>query len=145
MGIIGNKKYVEIITPYIEKYGIWTIAEVDNLPDVQEILDKRLAPLPSSLEVFGFEVEDEDGAGAESATLSPDELHKIFKRAYLRNMVKGMSRATAQAVVIFLGRTEGFVSSRAGVDFGCGDIVRAYAELHPDEDELQEYKRPFLY
>ena len=142
--IIGNKKYVEIITPYIEKYGIWTIAEVDNLPDVQEILDKRLAPLPSSLEVFGFEVEGEEEE-SEPITITPDELHVIFKRAYLRKVVKEMSRSTAQSVVTFLGRTEGFVSSRAGVDFGCGDIVRAYSEIHPDEDALQEYKRPFLY
>lgn len=143
MGIIGNKKYVDIITPYLEKYGIRTLYEVDTLPEVQETLDKRLAPLPSSLEIFGFEVEDE--AESEPATLSPDELHKIFERAYLRKMVKEMSRATAQSVVTFLGRTEGFVTSRSGVGFGDSDIIRAYSEIHPDEDELKEYKQPFLY
>ena len=74
-----------------------------------------------------------------------DELHTIFGRAYLRKVVAELPRAAAQSVVTFLGHTEGFVSSRVGVEFGASDIVRAYAELHPDENGLEEFKRPFLY
>ena len=144
MGIIGNEKYSAIVNPYIEEYGMRTLCEVDRLPEAQEALDKFLSPLPSTQEFFGFEVEDEEDE-TESFTLTPAELHKLFERVLVRKMVSEMTRATAQSVVTFLGRNDGSVETRSGVSFNHYDIIRAYSELHPDEDELKEYKHPCLW